>query len=224
MIKAKIVCCCHKQIDPKFAFEYILPALRDAPADMSLKFQTAMDALIDRSRSIHATLVMEEGYDILVFIDDDIRFRAADLYQLIREAYGRQTVVGCLYMKRKEPLELVGCPLDGPQDLQIGEKGRVQEVRYVGTGMMTISRIVLTSLADVLPKLRTGAILDDGGELHIWPFFLPMAYDGIYLSEDYSFCQRAKDQGFEILADTRIILGHVGEHVYSAFDHQRRLE
>jgi hypothetical protein len=192
---------------------------------MDLKFQTAMEALIDRSRSIHATKAMEEGYDILVFIDDDIRFRIQDLYQLIREAHERKTVVGCLYMKRKAPLELVGCPLDGPQDLQIGEMGRVQEVRYVGTGLMAISRKVLLGVATLLnvqgPKLRTGAILEDGGELHIWPFFMPMAHDGIYLSEDYSFCQRASDAGFKILADTRIILGHVGEHVYSAFDSQK---
>ncbi len=212
------MCCCHKQIDPKFAFDYILPALAGAPADMKLEFQTAMEALIDRSRSIHATLAMEAGYDVLVFIDDDIRFRAADLYQLIREADARQTVVGCLYTKRKAPIELVGCPLDGPQDLQIGEAGSVREVRYVGTGLVAIPRLVLSSMVGSLPKLRTGAILEDGGELHIWPFFMPMAYDVIYLSEDYAFCQRAKDAGFKILADTRIILGHVGEHVYSAFD------
>jgi hypothetical protein len=218
MIKAKIVCCCHKQIDPKFAFDYVLPALTRAPADLDLKFQTAMEALIDRSRSIHATLALEQGFDVLVFVDDDIRFRAVDLYQLIREAHERQTVVGCLYMKRKTPLELVGCPLAGPHDLQIGEAGKVQEVKYVGTGLMAIPSNVLVRVASGLPKLRTGAILDDGGELLIWPFFMPFAYDGIYLSEDYSFCQRAADHGFKILADTRIILGHVGEHVYSAFD------
>jgi hypothetical protein len=218
IIKTKIVCCCHKQIDPKFCFDYVLPALAGAPADLELKFQTAMEALIDRSRSIHATIALEQGFDILVFVDDDIRFRAIDLYQLIREAHERQTVVGCLYTKRKAPIELVGCPLEGPQDLQIGEAGTVREVRYVGTGLMAIPRIVLDTLSLSLPWLRTGAILEDGGELHIYPFFMPMAYDGIYLSEDYAFCQRAKDAGFEILADTRIILGHVGEHVYSAFD------
>ncbi len=218
MIKAKIVCCCHKQMDPKFAFDYILPALAQAPADINLQFQTAMEALIDRSRSIHATKALEEGYDILVFIDDDIRFRAEDLYQLIREASERQTVVGCLYTKRKYPIELVGCPLDGPQDLKMGGAGGVMPVRYVGTGLMAIPRIVLKKLSESLPKLRTGAILDDGGELHIWPFFMPFACDGVYLSEDYAFCQRAKESGFEILADTSIILGHVGEHIYSAFD------
>lgn len=205
-------------MDPKFAFDYILPALAGAPADIKLEFQTAMEALIDRSRSIHATLAMEEGYDVLVFIDDDIRFRAADLYQLIREADARQTVVGCLYTKRKAPIELVGCPLSKPEDLQIGEAGNVREVRYVGTGLVAIPRLVLSSLAGALPKLRTGAILEDGGELHIWPFFMPSAHEGVYLSEDYAFCQRAIDAGFHIFADTRIILGHVGEHVYSAFD------
>ena len=83
---------------------------------------------------------------------------------------------------------------------------------------MAIPWCVLESVAASMRKLRTGAILGDGGELEVWPFFMPFGHDGIYLSEDYAFCQRATWAGYKILADTRIILGHVGEHVYSALD------
>ncbi len=53
--------------------------------------------------------------------------------------------------------------------------------------------------------------------LKVTPYFLPLLVnDGEnvrYLSEDYSFCLRAEQAGFEIVADTRIKLGHVHRHV-----------
>ena len=35
-----------------------------------------------------------------------------------------------------------------------------------------------------------------------------------YLSEDYSFCERARSAGHKVFADTSIRLGHVGEYEY----------
>ena len=50
------------------------------------------------------------------------------------------------------------------------------------------------------------------------PFFLPMlrAIDNghWYLGEDYAFCERARQCGFKIMADTSIRLWHIGEYAY----------
>jgi hypothetical protein len=35
-----------------------------------------------------------------------------------------------------------------------------------------------------------------------------------YLSEDFSFCHRARAAGYKIFADTTIRLGHVGRYVF----------
>jgi hypothetical protein len=35
-----------------------------------------------------------------------------------------------------------------------------------------------------------------------------------YLSEDWFFCERALRLGYEIFADTRVVLKHVGEAIY----------
>ena len=50
------------------------------------------------------------------------------------------------------------------------------------------------------------------------PFFQPMVHpceDGHwYLAEDWAFCQRARQCGYKIMADTAIRLWHVGSYSY----------
>jgi hypothetical protein len=51
------------------------------------------------------------------------------------------------------------------------------------------------------------------------PYFLPLLQpDGgghWYLAEDYAFCERARQCGFKILADTTIRLKHFGTYGYT---------
>ena len=60
------------------------------------------------------------------------------------------------------------------------------------------------------------------------PFFQPMVHpfeDGHwYLAEDYAFCERARQCGFKIMADTSIRLWHIGEYAYGWEDAGRDLE
>jgi GT2 family glycosyltransferase len=37
-----------------------------------------------------------------------------------------------------------------------------------------------------------------------------------YLAEDYAFCERARQCGFKIMADTTIRLWHIGEYAYGS--------
>jgi hypothetical protein len=37
---------------------------------------------------------------------------------------------------------------------------------------------------------------------------------GHYLSEDWTFCRRAKALGYEIWADSRVMLNHTGTHEF----------
>jgi hypothetical protein len=50
------------------------------------------------------------------------------------------------------------------------------------------------------------------------PFFQPMVHVSPhgpwYLAEDYAFCERARQCGFKIVADTSIRLWHIGEFPY----------
>ena len=77
-----------------------------------------------------------------------------------------------------------------------------------------ISREILQKLADRMELVR----YEEG--TWIYPFFMPMLhpdYDGtpMYLTLDFAFSQRARDAGFKIYLDGRIILGHMGSKMYA---------
>jgi AmiR/NasT family two-component response regulator len=51
--------------------------------------------------------------------------------------------------------------------------------------------------------------------------------EGIFLSEDYAFCENARKVGVKAYIDTGIQLGHIGEYVYTLKDvveHQQKLK
>jgi hypothetical protein len=50
---------------------------------------------------------------------------------------------------------------------------------------------------------------------------LPMIYKNEYVSEDWAFDQRAREQGYEIWADPELKLGHVGSYCYTMEDFKK---
>ena len=62
----------------------------------------------------------------------------------------------------------------------------------------------------------------------IVPYFLPLLIPHRggqwYLPEDYAFCERARQCGFQVMADTSIRLEHLGRYAYTWEDVGRRKE
>lgn len=50
---------------------------------------------------------------------------------------------------------------------------------------------------------------------------LPMIYKKEYLSEDFSFCEKARKMGYKIYADSSIKLGHQGNYFYTLEDYHK---
>ena len=96
-----------------------------------------------------------------------------------------------------------------------GEGGGLLELEYAGMGFTYVRGEVYRSIQrhQKLPGCGGGY---EPGKL-ITPYFIPTVIpDGqghCYLSEDYSFCWRARQCGYPVMADTRIRLGHVHRHV-----------
>ena len=63
-------------------------------------------------------------------------------------------------------------------------------------------------LAGVQPAFRSAACAV------VMPMLVPDGEGRWYLAEDYAFCERARQSGIRIMADTRIRLYHVGSHGY----------
>ena len=191
------------------------------------------DALISRTRSLLATKLLVEPAlaeaDVMMILDDDVQFWPDDLFKVTRLARERQEPVGGVYVTRSRvphPASLFW----PKQNVMFGPGEPVTEVRYLATGFMAIPRIVFEKML-AHEGFRTVhgrepiVYCEQGvGDSAMYDFFRPFEIDeGLtlreagyetedkrihYLSEDWAFCERARQCGFTIWCDPSIILQH----------------
>lgn len=179
------------------------------------------DSLVSRARNRLAREFLATDCTHLLFLDTDLIFSPEHIARLL--GHGEPVVAG-LYPKKQLELGWVCNVLDaedgGPGDPD--DRG-LHAVKYVGTGCLLIAREVFEALIEAHPELRYDA---DDGETpgDYWDFFrvgvweCPRTGRRRYLSEDWWFCQMARDLGYTIWADTRVVLKHCGEMVYPVGD------
>ena len=207
----EVACCVHRGIDP-IADQRINMLRNCVDPKVYVKIK-AGDALIDRSRSIVATYFLEENHDVLMFVDDDIVFNPVDAIGICRAVKEMDLgiVAGAYMVKNLDNPFFVFRPLDNAP-IRFGEGGELYEVEYASTGFMAINKKVIQRLSRDLPLCHPD-------ELKFYPFFQPFPKkmkDGkyVYLSEDWAFCDRAREAGFKVYIDTRVKLKHAGRYEY----------
>lgn len=146
------------------------------------------------ARNSAAQLVMENGFQYCFFLDSDVICPPDTIIRLMAH---RQPIVSGLYYRRNEPLF--------PVMLRNVEAGRewIQEYRipdllevdYVGAGCLLIHR----SVFEKVPKPYF--------EWKVDRMDLP---ERERMSEDFSFCEKAKASGFKVLVDTSVQCVHCG--------------
>lgn len=172
------------------------------------------DSAVGRARNRLAAQFLASDCTHLLFLDTDLVFGPADIQRLVDHP---EPIVAGLYPKKQPSLAWVCNMLDpSPAPRPDG----LQEVKYAGTGCLRIAREVFESMADAYPELEYQP--DDGEQFdgRMWDFFTmgvwrcPETGRRRYLTEDWWFCQRARDMGYPIWMDTQIVLKHCGDAVY----------
>ncbi len=170
-------------------------------------------AAVDRTRCEMATAALAEKFDELFWIDSDIAFEPDDVERLRGHDL---PIAGGLYAKKGAP-GFAAYFEPGTERLEVGAGGGPRPVRYIGLGFLCTQRRVYEDMQRTfsLPFCNTRF------GVPVVPYFLPMviaddAHPGgyWYLGEDYSFCQRARSSGYEVIVDTAIRLGHIGAYHY----------
>ncbi len=184
------------------------------------------DALIARSRSILATRFLREDEfkdaDVLVFVDGDITFGPHDFNQIVAGARDTGDIYGGIYVTRaREPHAASRTLGEQSWEFHKTDERRPLEVQYLATGFMAIPRSLLESM--ILGEFED---IDGTHELHefkrganaesVIDFFRTFGViepDGVahWLSEDWAFCERARQMGRKVWADQSVILGHQGQ-------------
>jgi hypothetical protein len=167
-----------------------------------------------------ATKALDDGFDVLVWIDADMRFDPDDVDRL--RTHGRPFVAAIGAKKGKR--ELACHVLPGTTEIVFGPRGGLVPLRYIGCAFVVTRRALYERMRT---ELDLPACNKQFGE-HIVPYFIPTVVEDErgpwYLEGDYSFCERAHAIGVEILADTRIRVHHVGTYAYSWEDAGRDVE
>ena len=164
---------------------------------------------VPRVRSELASQALQELATHLFWIDADMQFDPNDVERLLDMDV---PFVAGPYFQKISGGSPVFTPLDRAAPIVLGKGGIVIPIENCGFGFTCVRRDVFEKVSQSLPLLRRG----------FHPYFLEEVVEqetGFeWLSEDYSFCRRARAAGFELLCDMTIRLFHVGAYPYSGED------
>jgi hypothetical protein len=178
------------------------------------------DAAPDAARSQMATDALADGFDELVWVNPDVLFRPDDVAAL----RARDRPLVCGVCPKKGPRQFACAFLPGTRSVTFGRGGGLTELRYCGFGFVYTRREVYEAIRE---RLRLPACNQRFGRPLV-PYFAPLAVEDAggawYLSADYAFCERARQSGFRVLADTTVRLWQVGPYRYGWEDAGRDTE
>jgi hypothetical protein len=194
------------------------------------------ESLITRARNRLAHDFLKSDASHLMFIDADIGWQAYDIVQMVRA--DRDIICG-IYPKKEinwnevHAAVLRGVPVENlhnytgsfvvntiDQKDATGAINQPIEIDKGGTGFMLIKRDVIAKLTDIAPKYsndmftavnpqNVGTLIANMFDTSISP------KDNRYMSEDYHFCDLARENGYQIWAAPWAQLTHTGTYVFS---------
>jgi len=167
-------------------------------------------AAVDQGRNQMATDALVEGFQETFWIDSDIAFRPDDVDALRRH----QAPIVCGIYPQKGPRALASHVLPGTPRLTFGAGGGLTEILYAGAGFLLVRREVYLTIQHRLGLPVCNERFGRPTVPHFQPMLQPVDDDHWYLAEDYAFCERARQCGFRVLADTAVRLWHVGSCRY----------
>ncbi len=190
---------------------------------------TMYDADVVRARSRMVRHFLESDCTHLLFVDSDITFDIPCIAGLIMSD---KDVVGACYPRRHILWDKVyAAAREGKNPeaaassyaIRLKERGKMVdnlcEVDGIGLGMTLIKRHVLQSMVDAYRDELWFRDDAEGGAETVAIFQLAINSERLLLTEDYSFCERLKAQGFK----TYMYLGvgspvdHSGIYTFKGF-------
>jgi hypothetical protein len=169
------------------------------------EFGFATGSLVHHARNILVDAFLKRKESLLFWIDADVKWTPADFWKLIIHSLKHEIVLG-VYPRRREPTGYFIQFVD--PDKEPDENGLV-EIVHTGMGFSCMRRSVVEHMAALAPKLKHG---EHGQPI---PAIFRQDDDGIGVrGEDYAFWADCREQGYKIMADATICIGHVGRKIY----------
>lgn len=191
------------------------------------------ESLLGRGRNHIAAAALYNGWDKLFFIDSDTGWSYEDFFAIAanpapivagvvplktypNSPHGFQTTLNYLPFNEDEIHFKDGLrTLESTIAMANAHGSNLVKVPFTGTAFLCIAREVFMKMAEtaqeyLYPDPYTGQSL-----VH-WSFFDGGPIADTYNSEDWSFCHKARELGYDVVIDTNVRLRHVGNHEFRA--------
>ena len=169
-------------------------------------------SVVSRARNLLVKDMLESDCDYLIFIDSDINFEPEDILRLMAWASDpRKGIVAAVPRTRSEDkVYIANLDYDEQGELTMNGMGLVRAER-VATAFMMVRREVFVTMEAAHPDWKYYDKRSD----RVLPclFDFKLTEEG-YIGEDFLFCDRARELGFEVWVDPSVTLGHMGVQEY----------
>lgn len=165
----------------------------------------------DRNRIIQ--MFYESGADYLLCLDNDLAFDPNYIIRFINQMTETgKDFIGGVYPSRdgsgfnfRPKLEKDG------KILQCKETGLLC-MDYIPAGCMLMTRNLIKKMREHFPELYYSPKDPRNKTESAYCFFDTEVYEGEFWGEDYVFCRRVREAGFDIWVDPTIEFNHAGIH------------
>lgn len=188
----------HGLMHPEVVGSFVaLCAQMKYPAQFVLK----TDCYIHDGRNKIVQGALDKGASHVMFIDADMVFEPAAVDRLLSH---KKDIVGGLYVRRQPPHLPTACKREGNKLENIKEwpKDRLFKVYGLATGFVLVK-------TEVFKKIEKP-----------WFFYGYEDVFGTQLGDDYYFCHKAQEAGYNVWADPQIKLGHQGGYIFTERDYE----
>ena len=193
---------------------------------MSMEF-LYNESLIQRARNrIANRFLLNESNDVLLFIDSDIEFNPIEIYEMLlleKDIIGAVVPLKAIHydhlkvanLLNKNKVDLpyftgyfnINCK---PEDIQEDVLNkRPFKVDRIGAAVLSIKRNVLETMSKTCETYKENTPTHNNGP-DFYDFFPVYILNGQMMSEDYAFCNKAREGGYDIYATAYPLIGHSG--------------
>lgn len=205
MTNATLIVCAYRSVS--LPTHGCITRLLTTPGHHQWREQLGGEAGINRARSIQVSRWFRETTeDCFLMVDDDITFDPEDANGIVDRCRSGYDIIAAAY-PTGDASHLAIRTL-GDTRLAFGPEQPPLEMRHVATGFFAVHRRVIAAMIETLPECNTNA------SWRFWPLFGfgweddPEAGGFNNLSEDYYFCNKAREAGFRVYLDMSIAIGH----------------
>ena len=164
-------------------------------------------SLITKARNALVADFLETDADTLLFVDSDVIITPEAVLRLLAISQGKDVTAGVYPRRGADRCFFMDIHTDEETNQLVFDENGMMQIRRIGTGFMMIQRHVLETMIKNHPEWRYINDTKNRDEYAIFDFGV---YNGKYYGEDYLFCDRAREHGFEVWIDPTIKLGHMG--------------